>query len=97
MSQESFCGQHRPLLLVWGCEVNQILCPACRGCSGKCLPVALRFYLLGLSAEKLQHLELTWSCQEQERGNVARRRRWNCLTKGRDVLWPKRRDAQGVG
>lgn len=29
------------------------------------------------------HLELTWSSQEQERADVARRRRWNCLTKGK--------------
>lgn len=46
-----------PLLLVWSCEVTQILCPAWRGCTGKCLTVALRFSLLGLPAEP--HL-YTW-------------------------------------
>lgn len=58
MSRESFCGQHGPLLLVWSCEVTQILCPAPRSCSGKCLFVALRFSLLELPAEP--HL-CTWS------------------------------------
>lgn len=43
------------------------------------------------------HLELTWSSQEQERGDVARRRRWNWLTKGEMSPVPKKKRCSSSG